>query len=472
MPKPAVALVSLGCPKNLVDAEVMMGLLERAGYPLVEEPEQAEVLLVNTCAFIEPAIEEALDALLELADLKRTGRLQALICAGCLTQRGGEELLAQLPEVDLFLAPGAVPRVVEAVEAALAGRRQVMLDPLNYLYCAETPRWRSAPGWTTYVKIADGCDNRCSYCTVPSLRGAYRSRTVQDVVAEVKGLVGWKGRMGGCAAGAAGPHPAPGRGEVREIILIAQDTTDYGRDLAPPASLADLLRALGALDFGGWLRLMYLHPARINETLLAAWAECRALVPYVDVPLQHAAPEVLRRMGRAGSPEAYLELLARIRGYLPEAAIRTTFIVGFPGETEGDFQTLCDFAQVARFDRLSVFRYWPEEGTPAAALPDPVPFEVGDERLEQLMQVQEGISLALNQQFIGRRLRVLVEQVTAESAVGRSYRDAPEVDGQVRIHPAEGLRVGEFVDVTITEAEVHDLVGEKKGSGATFRREK
>ncbi len=464
MSKPSVALVPLGCPKNLVDAEVMMGLLERAGYPLVDDPEQAEVLLVNTCAFIEPAIEEAVDALLELAGLKQTGRLRALLCTGCLTQRGGEELLEQLTEVDVFLAPGAVPRVVEAVGAALAGRRQVMLAPRDYLYCAETPRWRSAPGWTTYVKIAEGCDNRCSYCTVPSLRGAYRSRTVEDVLAEVRGLVGsaWGELSSPPSLGSNGQGglESPPHAEVREIILIAQDTTNYGRDLDPPASLTDLVRALGTLDYDGWLRLMYLHPARLSEPLLAAWAECKPLLPYLDLPLQHAAPAVLQRMGRPGSPEAYLELLTHIREHLPQAAIRTTFIVGFPGETEEDFATLCDFVQEARFDRLSVFRYWPEEGTPAATMPDQVPFEIGDERLERLMQLQEGISLSLNQQFLGKRLRVLVEQVTPEGAVGRSYRDAPEVDGQVRLSSAAGLQPGQFVDVTITEAEVHDLIGQ------------
>lgn len=451
MSLPTVALVALGCPKNLVDAEVMLGLLERAGYPLVEDPERAEVLIVNTCAFIEPAVEEALDALLELADLKQTGRLRALICAGCLTQRGGAELLEQLPEVDLFLGPGAVPRVVEAVQAALAGRRQVMLDPLDYLYCAETPRWRSAPGWTTYVKLADGCDNRCTYCTVPRLRGAYRSRRMQDVLAEVQSLT---------SSPLSPPQRESEGSEVREIIFIAQDTSNYGHDLAPPTSLAELLRALDDLDYDGWLRLMYLHPARLSEPLLAAWAECRPLLPYVDVPLQHVVPQVLRRMGRPGSPETYLDLLARIREYLPQAAIRTTFIVGFPGETEQDFTTLCDFVTAARFDRLSVFRYWPEEGTPAAALPEQVPFQIGDERLERLMQLQEGLSLSLNRQFIGQRLRVLVEQVTPEGALGRSYRDAPEVDGQVRLPGATNLQPGQFVEATITAAEIHDLLGQ------------
>jgi ribosomal protein S12 methylthiotransferase len=419
-----------------------MGLLERAGYPLVEDPEAAEVLIVNTCAFLEPAVEEAVDALLDLADLKHRGKLQALICAGCLTQRHGDDLLEQLPEVDLFLAPGAVPRVVEAVEAALAGRRQVMLAPLDYLYCAETPRWRSGQSWSTYVKIADGCDNRCSYCAVPDLRGAYRSRTVEDVAKEIQALAAE---------------------QVREAVLIAQDTSNYGRDLDPPSSLAELVTRLGTLDYAGWLRLMYLHPAHLSEPLLQAWANCPPLLPYLDLPLQHAAPEVLRRMGRAGSAESYLELLAHVREHLPEAAIRTTFIVGFPGETEEDFATLCDFVRAARFDRLSVFRYWPEEGTPAATLPDQVPFEVGDERLAQLMQVQEDVSLALNEGFLGRRLRVLVEEVGPTEATGRSYRDAPEVDGVVKIAPAAGLEAGEFVEVEIIEAEVHDLRGKVAG---------
>lgn len=434
----SVALISLGCTKNLVDSEVMMGLLERAGYRLVEEAQEADVIIVNTCAFIEPAVEEALDALLDLAELKQTGHRRALICAGCLTERYGSELLKQLPEVDIFLNPGAVPQVAEAVRLALSGQRQVIRAPLNYLYCAQTPRWRSAPDWLAYVKIAEGCDNHCTFCTVPRLRGAYRSRTVADLRQEVTHLV------------------AEG---VREIILIAQDTTYYGRDLAPPLSLTDLVQDLSGLDYEGWLRIMYMHPAWITEPLLQAMAECPAAVPYLDLPLQHTSPTVLQRMRRGGSAERYLELLELIRGYLPEAALRTTFIVGFPGETDKDFERLQQFMETTHFDRVAAFRYWPEEGTSAATLPNQVPIEVADERLEQLLQVQERISLSNNQRFIGRPLQVLVEQVGPQEAVGRSYRDAPEVDGEIILRPGGELQPGEFVIAEITSAEIHDLVG-------------
>lgn len=436
--KVRVALVPLGCPKNQVDAELMLGLLAAAGYEIVDRPEAAEVVIVNSCAFIEPAVEEAVEALLDLADFKRTGPLRALVCSGCLPQRYGETLLRELPEVDVFLGPGAVPRIAEAVALALAGQRRVLCAPLDYLCTAETPRLRGGAEWLAYVKIADGCDNRCAYCVVPSLRGPYRSRPVADVRREVESLA------------------AEG---VREMILIAQDTSAYGHDLHPPGTLAELLRELGSLPYDGWLRVMYLHPAHVNPALLDIMATAPAVVPYLDLPLQHAAPAVLRGMGRPGSPEAYLDLLGQVRERLPGAAIRTTFIVGFPGETEADFETLLAFVRAARFDRLSAFRYWPEEGTPAAALPDQVPLEVGEERLAALMDVQEDLSLALNQRLIGQRLRVLVEETRPEGALGRSYRDAPEVDGQVKIAAAPGLSPGEFVEVEITEAETHDLVG-------------
>jgi ribosomal protein S12 methylthiotransferase len=436
---PTVALVSLGCPKNQVDAEVMLGLLEAAGYRLVDSPEQAEVVIVNTCAFLEPAVEEALDALLDLAELKQTGALRGLVCSGCLPQRYGDNLLTELPEVDVFLGPGAVPRIAEAVAAALAGRREVICAPLDYLCTAETPRLRAGPEWLAYLKIADGCDNRCAYCIVPDLRGPYRSRPPADLRREFAGLAG-EG--------------------VREVVLIAQDSSNYGRDLRPPSSLAALLRELGQVAYEGWLRVMYLHPARLDEPLLRAMAETPAVVPYLDLPLQHAAPEVLRRMGRAGSAESYLELLAQVRTHLPTAALRTTFIVGFPGETDEDFERLLAFVQAARFDRLSAFRYWPEEGTPAAKLPEQVPIAVAEERLAALMELQEGISLENNRRLIGRRLRVLVEEVGPEEARGRSYRDAPEVDGQVRLAPVPpGVAPGQFVEAEITGAEIHDLVG-------------
>jgi ribosomal protein S12 methylthiotransferase len=353
--------------------------------------------------------------------------------------------------VDVFLGPGATPRIVEAVAAALKGRRKLLCAPLDYLCTAETPRVRTGVDWLAYVKIADGCDNRCTYCTVPYLRGPYRSRPPEDLRREVERLA------------------AEG---VREMVLIAQDTSNYGRDLQPRSSLVALLRGLSEVAYDGWLRVMYVHPAHLSGELLEAMAETPAVVPYLDLPLQHAAPEVLRRMGRSGSAKSYLRLIKRIRKRLPEAALRTTFIVGFPGETEADFQTLLDFVREAHFDRLSAFRYWPEEGTPATGLPDQVPVDVAEERLGTLLQVQEKISLANNERLVGQRLRVLVEEIGPEEAVGRSYRDAPEVDGQVWIQksnvetgrrktaqtPSPPLAAGQFVEVEVTAAETHDLI--------------
>ncbi len=442
--KATVALVSLGCPKNLVDSEVMLGLLEQAGYPIVEDTEQAQVVIVNTCAFIQPAEEEALEALLDVAELKETGQLKALICAGCFPQRHLDNIIDELPEVDVFLTPGAVDQIVTAVDLALSGKRQVIAPPLTYLYDAQTPRWRSSPPWSAYLKIAEGCDNRCTFCTVPSLRGPYRSRPVDDICQEFSSLV---------------------EEGVREVCLIGQDTTNYGSDRQPPASLIQLLDTLPTHDYDGWVRLMYMYPDRVTEPLIEAMAQNLAIVPYFDIPLQHVAPAVLRRMRRPGNAEVYLELISQIRQIIPEAAFRTTFIVGFPGETETDFDLLLDFAAEARFDRLAVFRYWPEEGTSAARLPDRVPVEVAEERQAELYRVQEDISLANNERLVGQRLQVLVERKIEEGDgwVGRSYRDAPEIDVEVLIHAMDNntseIELGTFVWATVEKALVHDLQG-------------
>ncbi len=438
--KPTVALVSLGCPKNLVDSEVMLGLLEQAGYSIVEDTEQAQVLIVNTCAFIAPAEQEAVEAILDVAELKETGQLKALICAGCLPQRHLDSIRDELPEVDVFLTPGAVDQVVEAVQLALKGQREVIKSPLTYICNAETPRWRSAPQWLAYLKVAEGCNNRCSFCTVPSLRGPYRSRPVEDICHELASLI---------------------EEGVREVCLIAQDTTNYGHDLEPPASLVQLLDELHTRDFDGWIRIMYMYPSRVSEALIEAVARADAVVPYFDIPFQHVASAVLRQMRRPGNTESYLRLINQIRQIIPKAALRTTFIVGFPGETEQDFQLLLDFVQEARFDRLAVFRYWPEPGTAAAKLPDQVPEEVANQRQEELYSVQEDISLANNERLVGQRLRVLVERELEEGDgwAGRSYRDAPEIDGEVIIYAEDNntLELGKFVWAKVEKAQVHDL---------------
>lgn len=437
-----VALVSLGCPKNLVDSEVMLGLLAEAGYQVVEEVEGADVVIVNTCAFIEPAVEEAVEALLDLADLKAQGT-RCLICAGCLTARYREELSAQLPEVDAFIGPGAVPQIAEVVALCLAGERPYVPGEAPWLYRASTARMRSGQEWLAWVKVADGCSHRCAYCTIPSIRGPYRSRPAEDIRAEVAGLLAEN---------------------VREICLIAQDTSAWGHDLPGSPSLADLLGALDLGDWDGWVRLMYLHPEGITDALLEAVAATPQVIPYFDLPLQHADRHVLRSMGRRGDAESYLALVERIRRALPGAAIRTTFIVGYPGETREQFEGLLRFVEQARFDRLSAFRYWDEPGTRAEKLGNKVDPAEAQDRLDELMALQADIALDINEGFIGRRLRVLLEETgeAPEEMIGRSYRDAPEVDGnvQVRGRGAEDLMPGTFVDVIVRAALEHDLRGD------------
>lgn len=434
-----VALVSLGCPKNLVDSEVMLGLLQDAGHEIVEEAEAADVVIVNTCAFIEPAVEEAVEALLDTVDLRRDDGRPRVICAGCLTERYGEQLPAELPEVDAFVGPGSVAEIADVV-AKCTGEGQLLVQAAPpWLYSAQTPRVRTGREWLAYVKVADGCIHHCAYCMIPSIRGAFRSRRADDIRREFDALIA---------------------DDVREICVIAQDTSMWGRDLEGEWTLARLLRALEPGDWDGWIRAQYLHPDGITPELLDAIAQIPQVVPYFDVPLQHAAPDVLRSMGRRGGPESYLRMLEQIREAVPGAAIRTTFIVGYPGETEESFRALLEFVEEARFDRLSAFRYWDEPGTRAAELPDQVPEGEALDRLETLMLTQAEISLAINRGLRGQTMRVLVEREDEETGemVGRSYRDAPDVDGEVIVADA-APPAGSFVDVEITDAGEHDLRG-------------
>lgn len=434
-----VALISLGCPKNLVDSEVMLGLLEEAGHEIVEDAPSADVVIVNTCAFIEPAVEEAVEALLDTVELKDETGAPRVICAGCLTERHGDELARELPEVDAFVGPGSVGEIADVV-ARCAGEGQLLVQAAPpWLHSARTPRFRSGREWLSYVKIADGCDHRCAYCMIPSLRGPFRSRPVDDIRQEIVALID---------------------DGVREVCLIAQDTSMWGRDLGGEWTLARLLRSLDLSGWDGWIRLQYLHPDGITPELLAAVAGIEQVVPYFDIPLQHASRDVLRSMGRRGDAESYLQMIEQIREAVPGAAIRTTFIVGYPGETEEDVRALLEFVGEARFDRLSAFRYWDERGTRAAELPDQVPEGEMLDRLEALTLRQADISLEINQTLVGERLRVLLEREDAETGamVGRSCRDAPDVDGEVAVEGTV-LRPGSFVTVTITEADVHDLSG-------------
>lgn len=433
-------MISLGCPKNLVDSEILIGNLDRAGFTFTGEPEDADVIIVNTCSFIAPAVEEATQVLNDMAVLKREGRCRALICAGCLTHREGARLPADMPEVDAFLRVDDIPRVHEVVTSLLAGNPAILsTQPTSYLYDHTAPRVLATPPWTAYVKIADGCHHHCSFCTIPAIRGAYRSRDPQSVLAEVKNLA------------------AHG---VQEVILIGQDVTAYGRDNG--ANLPDLLEKIGDVPGIAWIRLMYSFPGEITERLLETMARLPNVCHYLDLPLQHAHPRVLRAMHRPGSADHYLTQLAQARSYMPDIAIRSCFIVGFPGETEEEFQVLLDFLSAAQLDRVGAFMYCAESGTPAAELPDQIPAEVAQERYDRLMTLQQHMSLAINRQLIGKELHVLVEEDERDALLGRSYRDAPEIDGQVIIEQSARKnrpQPGEFVTVQITDATEYDCIG-------------
>jgi ribosomal protein S12 methylthiotransferase len=441
----AVGVVSLGCPKNLVDTEVMLGLLRGAGFLIVAEPERADVLLVNTCCFIESARQEAAEALSEAAEWRQRREGRVLVCAGCWPQMDAAALRQRFPEVDAYMGPGDVAEVVAVVEAALAGgaTQEPQSSPSAYLFDESAPRLQATPPWTAYLKIAEGCSHSCRFCVIPRLRGPYRSRSLEAVIGEARRLVD--------------------RG-VRELNLVAQDTTAYGTDTGQ-CDIADLLSALAQLDGIQWLRLLYGHPRGLTQKLIDVMAEHDSVCEYVDVPFQHADLSVLRRMGRPGDGETYLALIERLRAAMPDIAIRSTFLVGFPGEGEAGFDRLLEFVEAAQLDRAGAFCYSPEEGTPAAEMDDQVPPRLAQERYHELMMLQQTISLARNERWVGRELDVLVESPgEAEGEwIGRSFRDAPDIDGTVKLSSQRPLRAGDFARATIVEAEPYDLLGEAAG---------
>jgi ribosomal protein S12 methylthiotransferase len=412
-------------------------LLVAAGATLASSPDAADVVIVNTCAFIQPAIEEALDHLLSLADLKRRG-VRALICAGCLPQRFAGDLAAELPEVDAFLGPGEVENIVAVVAQALAGRGGLHVSEPNFVGSSALPRVSFGPPWRSTVKIADGCSHRCTFCTIPSIRGPFRSRLADDVAAEVEALLD---------------------GGACEICLVAQDSCGYLTDLGLADGLPALLHRLSPIvGSDRWLRIQYLHPDRLTSALIDAMLSVEAVVPYFDLPFQHAAAHVLRLMGRTGSRSSYEALIASIRDRQPDAAIRATFIAGFPGETDEDFHDLLGFVGDMEADHAAVFPYWPEDGTPAARLPERVSDPEVRARHDELVATAASASQARGERFVGRTMRVLVETAMGEGTYeGRTFRDAPEVDGVVRLTSPEPLDLGAFTDATITAAEVTDL---------------
>ncbi len=438
-----VYLVSLGCAKNLVDSEVMLGVLEEAGYEVAQEAEDAGLLLVNTCGFITTAAEEAIDEILALVPLKEADPGKKLVVTGCLVQRYGKDLVNELPEVDLFIGTDAFPRLLELLEAVDrgAGERLVLERPSRFLMNASLPRRVSTPAHRAFLKITEGCSNACAYCMIPSIRGPLRSRPVADLLTEVQRLE---------------------NEGVRELTLVAQDLLAYGKDLGSGVTLRLLLEELLANTTVPWLRLLYLHPVRLSEEFLLFMAANPRILPYLDIPLQHVSDRILKAMNRPYGRKRIERILDWARRILPEAGLRTTLMVGFPGETEADVDEMERFLRRHPFDHVGVFAYANEEGCRAEKFPDQVEEEVKKERLERIMAVQAELSEGLLRRFVGSVQEVLVEGVSRESDLlleGRSRFQAPDVDGCVYI-TAGNLRAGEIVPVRITEAHTYDLVGE------------
>lgn len=438
-------MVSLGCPKNLVDAEVMLGVLSKQEYEITTDEKDADVIIVNTCSFIKEAKQESIDAILDLAERKHDGRCHTLIVSGCLPQRYQEELSLELPEVDIFIGTGDYPRIAEilAEKGGTEGQLRYVGDP-DYIYDESLPRLNSSPAWYSYLKIGEGCSNCCSYCIIPQLRGAYRSRPLDALVAEAEMLVS--------------------RG-VKEINVISQDITRYGSDLEDGPTLETLVRRLAAIDGLRWIRLLYAYPDGITDSLIELIRDEPKVCKYLDIPIQHISDPVLKAMKRRSSEQQIRDLIARLRSRIPGIALRTSLIVGFPGETFEDFSSLMQFVEQTHFDRLGVFCYSREEGTPAAELPEQVSERVKRERYRKLMRAQARLSFRRNRALIGQTEQVVVEGYSEETELllkGRSSRQAPDIDGQVYI-TAGTADVGDIVTLRITDSSDYDLIGEIVG---------
>lgn len=443
-----VNIISLGCARNLVDTEVMAGLFRQARYEMVAEPAEAEIVLINTCSFIGPAKEESIDTILETARLKTAGRLRTLVVAGCLPQRYSEELTRELPEVDLFIGTGEVPRIVEILQEHRDNRQQRLYIGIpRYLYDHATPRLRATPSHTAFVKVSEGCDHKCAFCIIPQLRGPHRSRPIDSILKEVAALA---------EAG------------VKEINLIAQDLTAYGRERRDGTTLHGLLQEMVSVAGIEWIRLLYAYPNFLDEPLLRLIRENEKICKYIDIPFQHVSGRILMSMRRGKSGSAVRAAAHRLRQAIPNLTLRTSLIVGFPGETEEDFQELLAFVEEAKFDRLGVFKYSLEEGTVAALLGEQISEDEKERRWQEIMDIQAEISRAKNEALIGTVQRVMIDGLDSETGryAGRSQAHAPEVDGVVYIMngPSDNgekiTRPGDMIDAKITQALDYDLIGE------------
>ena len=423
----------------------MLGIMREHGIELTAEPTEADILIVNTCAFIQSAKEESITTVLGMADYKETGRCRSLIVAGCLGQRYGQQLLDEIPEANAIIGTGAWSRIMEVVEETLKGRRLVIAGEDDTIYDANTPRLRTTPNYTAYVKIAEGCDHRCAFCAIPLIRGGFRSRAMEDIVSEARELA---------------------ESGVRELVLIAQDSANYGLDLYRKPMLASLLRELAKIEKISWIRVLYSYPKYFSDELIEVFATEPKVVKYVDLPLQHAHDAVLRSMNRPDTRAGIERLIQKLRERIPGVTIRSTFIVGFPGETDTHYQALRDFVEAQRFDKLGIFTYSEEEDTPASLMRQKVSEEVMQERYHDLMSLQSKISEEINISLENKEIDVLIEGRDSEQqgiAVGRSYREAPEVDGQIYIEGDVGSCIGDIVRVRLLQGFTYDIVGEKVG---------
>ena len=435
-----IALESLGCSKNLVDAEIMMGILNRKGYKLVGNMEEADIALVNTCGFIESAKQESIQTILEIAQLKETANLKLLIVTGCLAQRYSDELKEEIPEIDAIVGTGSYQNIDEIVAGLEKENKIVSLNDIEFAFNEELPRYVSTPSYMAYLKISEGCDKHCTYCIIPKLRGKQRSRKIEDIVCEAKDLAS--------------------RG-VKELVVIAQDSTMYGSDIYGKPVLPELLEELAKIEGIKWIRIMYSYPESITEELVQVIKKHDNICNYFDMPIQHASNKILKLMNRHTTKEDILSKVEMIRKNIPNATLRTTIITGFPGETEEDFEELLDFAKTVKFDRLGAFAYSREEGTAADKLPNHVDDEVKEQRRDRLMMLQQGISQEVMANKIGKTFEVLIEeQIEKNVYMGRTEGDAEEIDSIVYVKSKKQLNQGEFVKVEINNALEYDLMGD------------
>lgn len=436
-----IMFISLGCDKNLVDSEKMLGMLADKGFEFTDDEQDADVIVVNTCTFIHDAKEESIQTLIEMGQYKTTGKLKALIAAGCLAQRYHDEIRELIPEVDAIVGTTAIEHITEAVDEVLAGVKNDHLEDVQYLAATKGRRIVTTGGHFAYLKIAEGCDKFCTYCIIPKVRGRFRSVPMEDLLQEAKELADQG---------------------VKELILVAQETTLYGQDIYDKKCLPELLRKLCEIDGLYWIRILYCYPEEIDEDLIAVIRDEEKIVPYLDLPIQHAADGVLKRMGRRTSNEDLRRIIGRLREEIPEIALRTSLITGFPGETEEDHQELYRFVNEMEFDRLGVFTYSQEENTPAAIMPEQIDEEVKLARQAELMELQQAIAFEKAEDMIGQALWCMVEGKVADEEVyvARTYKDAPNVDGYIFIQTGATLMTGDFVKVQVTDSNEYDLIGE------------